>query len=266
MVYAVALFANLLLASAALAAPSSRLAARLERRRDERQSKPINRLEHPASHAGEVSNVQYSSNWAGAVFDSKPAGTFKSVTGTFIVPTPKAASGKTSGSASAWVGLDGDTCGNAILQTGVDFTITNGAVSYDAWYEWYPDYAYDFSGITISAGDSITTTVTATSTKAGTAVITNNTTGKTVTKSLTSSYALCEENAEWIVEDYEEGSSLVTLANFGTVTFTGASAGLVAGGTLGPATADTIDIEQSSKILTSVILGASTVAVTYTGA
>ncbi|KAG9029934.1 hypothetical protein FRB95_004730 [Tulasnella sp. JGI-2019a] len=286
MVYAVALFANLLLASAALAAPSSGLAARLERRRDGRQSKPINRLEHPASNAGEVSNVQYSSNWAGAVFDSKPAGTFKSVTGTFIVPTPKAASGKTSGSASAWVGLDGDTCGNAILQTGVDFTITNGAVSYDgkrhfhtsgiisfllcvewiAWYEWYPDYAYDFSGIAISAGDSITTTVTATSTKAGTAVITNNTTGKTVTKSLTSSYALCEENAEWIVEDYEEGSSLVTLANFGTVTFTGASAGLVAGGTLGPATADTIDIEQSSKILTSVTVGTSTVAVTYTGA
>lgn len=62
-------------------------------------------------------------------------GTFKSVTGTFIVPTPKAASGQTSGSASAWVGIDGDTCGNAILQTGVDFTVTNGKVSYDG--EWH---------------------------------------------------------------------------------------------------------------------------------
>lgn len=96
-------------------------------------------------------------------------------------------------------------------------------------------------------------------------MITNNTTGKTVTKSLTSSSALCEENAEWIVEDYEEGSSLVTLANFGTVTFTGASAGLVAGGSLGPSTADTIDIEQNSKILTSVTLGTSTVTVKYIG-
>ncbi|KAG8843532.1 hypothetical protein FRB96_003923 [Tulasnella sp. 330] len=259
MVYSLALLGNLLLASAALAAPSSRLGARLERRRNGQQSKPINRL----TNDHEVSNVEYSSNWAGAVYDSYPSGTFKSVTGTFIVPTPKAASGSSSGSASAWVGIDGDTCGNAILQTGVDFTVTNGAVSYDAWYEWYPDYAYDFSGITISAGDSITTTVTATSTKAGTAVITNNTTGKTVTKSLTSTYALCEENAEWIVEDYEEGSSLVTFANFGTVTFTGASAGLVAGGSIGPGSADTIDIEQNSQVLTSVLTTSTSVTVSY---
>ena len=54
-------------------------------------------------------------------------GTWKSVTGTFTVPTPSGSSG----AASAWVGIDGDTCGNAILQTGVDFTISNGAVSYD---------------------------------------------------------------------------------------------------------------------------------------
>jgi hypothetical protein len=34
----------------------------------------------------------------------------------------------------------------AILQTGIDFCIQGGEVSYDAWYEWYPDYAHDFSG------------------------------------------------------------------------------------------------------------------------
>lgn len=53
-------------------------------------------------------NVEYSSNWAGAVL----IGTgFTSVTGTFTVPTPT-----TAGSGSAWVGIDGDTCGTAILQ------------------------------------------------------------------------------------------------------------------------------------------------------
>jgi hypothetical protein len=31
--------------------------------------------------------------------------------------------------------------------------------------------------------------------------------------------SLCEYNAEWIVEDFEEGSSLVEFADFGTVTF-----------------------------------------------
>ena len=53
-------------------------------------------------------------------------------------------------------------------------------------------------------------------------MIENTTTGQKVSKDLTSSAALCEENAEWIVEDYEENGALVPLANFGTVTFTGA--------------------------------------------
>ena len=55
------------------------------------------------------------------------------MTATFTVPDPKFPSGADSGmyAASAWVGIDGDTCGNAILQTGIDFTIDNGQVSYD---------------------------------------------------------------------------------------------------------------------------------------
>lgn len=130
-----------------------------------------------------------------------------------------------------------------------------------AWYEWYPDYAYDFSGISFSAGDVVTVTVTATSTKAGTAVIENTTTGKTVTKSITSSAALCEENAEWIVEDYEEGSSLVSFADFGTVTFTNAEA-TTPSGTVGPSGATLIDIEQDS-VLTSVSTTDDSVTVTY---
>lgn len=59
------------------------------------------------------------------------------------------------------MGIDGDTCSTAILQTGVDWTYSSGSVTYDAWYEWYPDYAHDFSGISFSAGDSVTVTVTA---------------------------------------------------------------------------------------------------------
>ena len=66
MVSKFALLSNLLLASAALAAPSSRLAARIARRREGRQSQPLNRVE---SAAGAVSHVEYSSNWAGAVWD-----------------------------------------------------------------------------------------------------------------------------------------------------------------------------------------------------
>ena len=55
-----------LLASVGLAAPSSRSEARLARRRENRRSQLINRIDSPA---GIVSNVDYSSNWAGAVWD-----------------------------------------------------------------------------------------------------------------------------------------------------------------------------------------------------
>ncbi|KAF4612504.1 hypothetical protein D9613_012749 [Agrocybe pediades] len=249
MVFASAILANLLLATAAFAAPS-RSEERIARRRAGRQSNPNFRLggESQGALSTNASHVEFSSNWAGAVWDTQPAGTFKSVTGTFVVPTPTGSNG----AASAWVGIDGDTCGSAILQTGVDFTISNGRVSYDAWFEWFPAAAVDFSGITIRAGDTITVTVTASTTKSGTAVIQNKSNGQTVSKSLSSSSALCEQNAEWIVEDFEEGGSLVTFANFGTVTFTNAVATTFSGSTFTPAGATLIEIEQGSTVLTTV--------------
>lgn len=78
-----------------------------------------------------------------------------------------------------------------------------------AWYEWYPDYAYDFSGITFAAGDEVSLSVTATTAFTGTAVIENLSTGAKVTKALVSLFSLCKENAEWIVEDFEVCSWLV---------------------------------------------------------
>ena len=258
-------FSCVLLTSYASAAPRghSTLEERIARRAG-RATRPLQRIEESVAGDNET-QVSYSSNWSGAVLTSPPSGeTFNEVTASFVVPTPKVPSGSSSSgsySASAWVGIDGDTYQNAILQTGVDFTIDNGKVSYDAWYEWYPDYAYDFS-IAISEGDTITATVSSTSTTAGTAVIENVTTGKKVTKSLTSSSALGGQNAEWIVEDFEEGSSLVALVNWGTVTFTGATA-KAGSSSVTPAGAEIIDIEQNSKVLTSVSVSGTTVTDTY---
>ncbi|KAI0444929.1 peptidase A4 family-domain-containing protein [Xylaria telfairii] len=152
------LAAGALFATSTLAAPgtAARWANHAVRRAARRSGFRL-----PAEEDGVVAtangtkNVEYSSNWAGAVLSSTG---FTSVVGTIIVPTPKS-TGKTA-SASAWVGIDGDTCGTAILQTGLDFSITSsGSVSYDAWYEWYPDYAYDFSGFPVSAGDEVKITV-----------------------------------------------------------------------------------------------------------
>ena len=101
-------------ADAALAAPAgSKRAARTARRAaGNKHNRPIapntqniaDIIEIPAN----TTHVQYSSNWAGAVIISSG---ITSVTGTFIVPSDKSDSSSGS-SASAWVGIDGDTCGS----------------------------------------------------------------------------------------------------------------------------------------------------------
>jgi len=249
-----------LLAGSAIAAPGTAIRAERHRKRAaNRSGNPMIKSDGPAGVAAtNISNVDYSTNWAGAVL----IGTgYTSVTGTFTVPTPS-----TTGSGSAWVGIDGDTCDTAILQTGIDWTKSGSSITYDAWYEWYPDYAYDFSGITISAGNSIKVTVTATSKTAGSAVIENITTGKTVTHTFTGGVDgdLCEYNAEWIVEDYEENGALVTFADFGSVEFTSASA-VKSGTTVGTTGATIIDMETSSgKVLTDCsVPSSSEVLCTY---
>ncbi|KAK7549482.1 peptidase A4 family-domain-containing protein [Phyllosticta citricarpa] len=269
-------------ATTVLAAPQPMghgLEARMAARRGlSRTSQPIRKNGKTVEIAGVNSTVnaptktevEYSSNWAGAVIEEPPSGTFTAVSGKFTVPTPGVPSGSIgAGDASAWVGIDGDTYGNAILQTGVDFYATSsGSYSFDAWYEWYPDYAYNFNGIDISAGDVITVSVESSSSSAGTAVVENETTGQRVSKSLTapeSSATLGGQNAEWIVEDFESNGSLVSFADFGSVTFTDATASTSSGGSYGPSDGSIFDIEQGSTVLTSVSVGSHEVTVTYTG-
>ena len=133
--------------------------------------------------------------------------------------------------------------------------------SQKAWYEWFPAASHDFSGITISAGDDIKLTVTATSKTTGTAMVENLTNGQTVSANLTSSTPLCEQDAEWIVEDYMEGFRLVPFANFSTVTFTNAEA--TGTGIYTPSGANITDIKQNGKTLTSVSTSGSSVTIDY---
>jgi len=245
----------LLCASVVLAATDLQF-ERFKRRQGGRAKRSVLSRESAApvelsSHEGRR-HVTYNDEWCGVILDG--AG-FTLVTGTINVPTPKVPTGGSSGteySVSAWVGIDGDTCTSAILQTGIDMTVQGGEVVYDAWYEWYPDYSYDFSGFTISAGDAIKMTVSVTSKTAGKATMQNLTTGKTVTHSFTGEPALCETSAEWIIEDFEEGSTLVPLANFGTLEFYDAYA-IENGVTVYPSgsTGKVVDMQQGSTIVCS---------------
>ncbi|KAG6374007.1 peptidase G1 [Boletus reticuloceps] len=232
-----------------LAIPS-RLGARLARRRANRQSQIINRLEQVDSA---ISDVQYSDNWAGAVW-AEGDNTFTFVTGTFVVPTP---SGNNGDSASAWVGIDGVTCTSAILRTGVDFTVSANGPTYAAWYQFYPDIAGYFPDITITAGDVVKLNVTASSLYSGTVTIDNLTRNEKVSQDLFSFSRLCGRDAEWIVEDLEEDLGF-PFANFGMVTFTDAIAG-----TYTPSGATIVDIQQNGKVLTSTSITGSSVTIKY---
>lgn len=267
------LFGSAILAATALAAPlTSERQARNEARHLARADAALRRGSNPPFKPGTTELLdldarihrQYSSNWAGAVL----IGTgYSSVTAEFTVPRPQYPTGSASNTqycASAWVGIDGDTCTTAILQAGIDFCILGSSVTYSAWYEWYPDYAHNFDGINISAGDVIRVTVDATSLTAGTATVENISTRQSVTHTFTGGVdgSLCEYNAEWIVEDFQMNGSLVPLANFGTVTFTGAEA-RTGNSIVGPGDATLIDIYQKSHVYTASSVNGNSVTVQY---
>lgn len=275
--------AILLLAAATLtlAAPRnskrSGLAARIARREAARSGQPLILTEASANartealEAGNATHVTLeSTNWAGAILTAPPAGqTFNAVSASFTVPTPSKPAGVSGSSfaASAWVGIDGDTAQNAILQTGVDFNLaSSGSVSFDAWFEWFPLDSTDFTGIPIKAGDVIAISVVASSSSEGTATIENTSTGVTVSKVISApdtAAHLQGQNAEWIVEDFEEGDSLVPFADFGTVVFTNTVAKTEAETVALSGASPIILVSSSDKALTSVSISGSDVTVSY---
>ncbi|TVY89748.1 Scytalidopepsin B, partial [Lachnellula willkommii] len=236
MKFTTSILSALLCIEAALAGvPASRSQARHLARRQSR-----GRRTAPFRGANVTANAPEStvqSNWGGAILESSG---FTDVSATANAPK---GSGSSSAAGSAWVGIDGASCQTAILQTGFDWY---GDGTYDAWYEWYPDNAADFSDFDISEGDDIKMSVTATGANSGSATLENMTTGKKVSKTFSdeTSGSLCQTDAEFIIEDFEEcdsgGSNCepVAFASFSpAVSFKDCSA---------TANGENVDLSQSS--------------------
>ncbi|KUI59130.1 Aspergillopepsin-2 [Cytospora mali] len=174
----------------------------------------VNNTEHTSTGITHSVDVEYNDDSAGVVIVSSGC---KSITGTFIVPN---ITSSTTNSISIWIGIDGYTSGDSILKTGLDIYYEDGDVSFETWYEWYPDYAYEFSGFEVDPVDTIRLTLTATSTTSGTALVENLTKGQSVSHTFTGQEALEEVNAEWIVQVDNPGY----LDGFTGITFEDASA------------------------------------------
>jgi len=251
----ISLFSGILLAAAVFAFPSSN-----EPRYARRVSRSLQLSNEAATNS--TFRMRDSNDWAGAAWDSDSGGTFTSVTGTFKVPRPKGPDG----SVSVWVGIDGDTCFDVILQAGIDVSFSHGHPSYKAWSEWFPENSISFHGFPIHSGDEIRLTVTATSPDSGKAKIENLTKKKHVEKVFHSQITpLCQQNAEWIVEDYQnnEGED-VPVCNFGKVEFTDAYATRTHGHRrVTPDGADILVMQKGDEVITSVHENRNGVTIKY---
>lgn len=188
------------LAVAAAAAASAETLSRF-------QSRPLNKS---------VSKRAVDSNWGGIIQEGKG---WKHVTGTVTVPD---VSGQNADAGAAgWVGIDGARCQSGLLQTG--FAVF-GDGHIEAWYEWFPQPSYTYN-LAVNAGDQLRLSVYATSKSSGNSTIENLTTGKSASHQFRNiPDPLCFTDAEWIVEDFDNGNTPVDFADFGRMTFTDAYA------------------------------------------
>ena len=156
-----------------------------------------------------------STNWSGyAVTGSR----FTSVSASWTEPTAKC-----SGTAysSFWVGLDGDTS-NTVEQTGTDADCSGSTAQYYAWYEMYPKFPVNLKG-TVRPGDHLSASVTTNGNGSFTLTISDSTQGWTNTSTQRLKRATLA-SAEVIAEAPSSSGGVLPLANFGTVSFSGATA------------------------------------------
>jgi len=160
-----------------------------------------------------------STNWSGYAATGG-SGSFTSVSASWVQPAVTCTT-KTTYS-SFWVGLDGYS-NSALEQTGTEADCIGGKATYGAWWEVLPASESAYS-VTVKAGDSLTASVARNSSGTFTMTLTDSTEGwsKTTTHAGSSGYQ--DSSAEVIAEATEVNGRIANLSNFGTVTFTGATA------------------------------------------
>jgi len=165
--------------------------------------------------------VTSSSNWGGyADVSSSSSQTFTNVSGDWTVPTVSTSS---SGYSSFWVGLDGFSS-STVEQIGIEADSAYGRTDYYAWYEMYPNNSFEIP-LTIKPGNAISADVSYIGSNKYDLSINDITTGKSynITKTMSGGQ---RSSAEWIAEAPSDYFGVLPLANFGSDTFTVASATL----------------------------------------
>ena len=170
-----------------------------------------------------------SSNWSGYAATGSN-GEFTSVSASWVQPTLTCSS--TTTYSSYWVGLDGYS-NSALEQTGTEADCIGGKAEYGAWWEVLPASESAYS-VTVKAGDSLSASVVDNGNGTFTMKLTDSTQGWSKSTTADGSSGYQDSSAEVIAEATEVNGQIAKLSNFGTVTFTGATAGGTALGSLSP--------------------------------
>jgi hypothetical protein len=177
-----------------------------------------------SASAATATDAQTSSNWAGY---AATGARYSKVSGTWVQPEASCDSG--SGDAAFWVGIGGATGeSDELEQAGTEVDCSGGSPQYGAWYELVPAAPVTVD-LPVSPGDTVSATVGVDGNQVSISM-TNRTTGKSFNKTLSMDNP-DTSSAEWIAEapsacsgSATGGCQTLPLADFGTVSFSDASA------------------------------------------
>ncbi len=222
-------------------------------------SQPLVRAQgvHAAAFAPAFSQ---SSNWSGYV---ESGGPFTSISGQWTVPTVQPS--QSLQSSGTWIGIDGVTS-NSLIQTGTGQDTANGQTQYYAWFEVLPQPAQIIGNV--SPGDVMQASITETALGSNewTISIQDVTSNQIVSPSGT--YPTPGQTADWIEEAPTGSQGILTLADYGTVTFTrlGVNGSPPPANTLQPVSM--IDASTPPNVISQpgpYDAGANSFSITYTG-
>ncbi|KAK0644638.1 concanavalin A-like lectin/glucanase domain-containing protein [Cercophora newfieldiana] len=207
----------------------------LEKKKEKNEKKKKNQdLESELATRGPAAKnpTTGSANWCGSVKHGTAANQVKLIHAYFQHPTCTKRTGQIYPQASAqWAGIDGDTWGGALLQSGTvcKFDNASATVRNEAWWQWLPNGAYTIGSLPVAPGDWFEVTINTTSNRAGKVTLSNISKGYTYAITISGGAALGRLDAEWVVERPLYGSSLSGFPKFTDVWFQEAYATQVSG-------------------------------------
>jgi hypothetical protein len=157
-----------------------------------------------------------SRNWSGY---AARGGTFTSVSATWTIP--RLALDGPFGADATWVGIGG-LRSRDLIQAGTQQAVSGtGTVTYQAWIETLPDVSHPVP-LTVLPGESVNVSVDQQSGDTWLISFANLSTGQTLQRTL--QYTSTVSSAEWIEEAPFARRRVLPISQFGSLTFTAASA------------------------------------------